>query len=115
LMARPVWFKDTIWLDNILYGPFYATAIYAFIKGKQWIRIPSIIYATMMITGVFFILTEEAFGPFHTPQLGIVVLANSSWIIFPLLILFRMGLTSQPFARSISQIPAQEIEIEKNG
>ncbi len=44
LMARPVFFKVTIWLDNLLYGPFYAVAIYAYIKGKEWIRLPSIIY-----------------------------------------------------------------------
>jgi EXPERA (EXPanded EBP superfamily) len=101
LVARPVWYKDTIWLDNILYGPFYAVAIYAFIKGKQWIRIPSIIYATMMATGVFFILTEEAFGEFHTSHLAIVTLANSSWVIFPVIILLRMGLAQHPFIRHV--------------
>src|SRR5256885_12936193 len=29
---RPVFFKVTIWLDNLLYGPFYLIAIYAYIK-----------------------------------------------------------------------------------
>ena len=43
LIARPVFFKVTIWLDNLLYGPFYLIATYAYIKGKEWIRLPSII------------------------------------------------------------------------
>jgi hypothetical protein len=29
LIARPVFFKVTIWLDNLLYGPFYLVATYA--------------------------------------------------------------------------------------
>ena len=43
LLARPVWWKMTIWIDSIFFGPYYAFAIYAFTKGKSWIRIPSII------------------------------------------------------------------------
>ncbi len=99
LLARPVWFKVTIWLDNLLYGPFYAVAIYAFIKGKEWIRLPSIVYAVSMMSGVIMILSEEAFGPYRTSHLAIVVLANASWIVFPLILLLRMGLTEHPFTR----------------
>ena len=29
-------------------------------KGKEWIRLPSIIYAVSMISGVIMILSEEA-------------------------------------------------------
>ncbi len=34
LIARPPFFKVTIWLDNLLYGPFYLIAIYAYIKDE---------------------------------------------------------------------------------
>ena len=43
LMERPIWWKVTIWWDSLLFGPYYAFAIYAFIRGREWIRIPSII------------------------------------------------------------------------
>nr|BBH93594.1 hypothetical protein KTA_17930 [Thermogemmatispora argillosa] len=99
LMARPVFFKVTIWLDDLVYGPFYLVAIYAYAKGREWIRLPSIIYAVAMIEGVVMILSEEAFGVYRSPQLGVVFAANASWIIFPLLILFRMGLREHPFSR----------------
>ncbi len=101
LMARPVFFKVTIWLDNLFYGPFYVIATYAYIKGKEWIRLPSIIYAVSMISGVIMILSEEAFGQYHTSQLALVIAANASWIIFPLLILFRFGLNEHPFTRPV--------------
>lgn len=109
LMARPVFFKVTIWLDNLLYGPFYLIAIYAYIKGREWIRLPSIIYAVSMISGVIMILSEEAFGVYHTSHLAIVVAANASWIIFPLIILFRLGLNEHPFTRTTTSVPASEI------
>jgi len=112
LMARPVFFKVTIWLDNLLYGPFYLVAIFAYWKGKEWIRLPSIIYAVSMMSGVIMILSEEAFGIHQTSHLAIVVLANISWIIFPLIILFRLGLTEHPFTRKVSAPAVSEIGVE---
>jgi len=109
LIARPVFFKVTIWLDNLLYGPFYLIAAYAYIKGKEWIRLPSIIYAVLMIEGVIMILSEEAFGQYRTPHLAMVVAANASWIIFPLIILFRMGLNEHPFTRSAASAQVSEV------
>jgi hypothetical protein len=102
LMARPVFFKVTIWLDDLLYGPFYLVAIYAYAKGREWIRLPSIIYAVAMIEGVVIILSEEAFGAYRSPHLGLVIAANASWVIFPLVILFRMGLREHPFSRPVA-------------
>ena len=43
LMARPAWWRATIWIDSLLFGPFYAAALYAFVKGKAWIRIPCLV------------------------------------------------------------------------
>ncbi len=90
LMARPVWWRATIWIDAVLFGPYYALAIYAFIRRRNWIRIPSIMYASVMLTNVTIILSEEIWGPHATPHLASVIGANASWIIAPLLLLWRM-------------------------
>lgn len=102
LMARPVWWKMTIWFDDLIYGPFYIVAIYAYTRGKEWIRIPSIIYATMMITGVTVILGEEAFGPHKAPQFIMVLAANAAWLILPAFIIYRMWSSEHPFTRAVS-------------
>src|SRR6266699_6734701 len=78
-------------------------------KGKEWIRLPSIIYAVSMMSGVMMILSEEAFGQFKTPHLALVVAANASWIIFPLIILFRFGLNEHPFTRHVESRQAIEM------
>ena len=90
LMARPQWWKNTIWLDVVFYGPFYVAALYAFIKGKNWIRIPAIFYGGMMFADVFIILGEEIAGPHATPHLPIVLLLNLPWLLIPIILTLRL-------------------------
>ena len=97
LMARPAWWRMTIWIDSLFFGPFYIVAIYAYTKGKQWIRIPSIVYASVMLTNVTIILGEEFIGEHATTAPWIVLGANLAWLVVPLVILYRMGRDPQPF------------------
>ena len=90
LMARPQWWKNTIWLDVVLYGPFYAVALYAFITGKNWIRIPAVFYSGMMFADVFIILGEEIAGPHATPHLPAVLMLNLPWLLMPILLTIRL-------------------------
>ena len=99
LMERPMWWKMTIWIDVLFFGPFYAFAIYAYTKGREWIRIPSFLYAAVMMTNVTIILGEEMFGSHPTPNLPIVLLANASWFLMPVLIIYRMARDAHPFTR----------------
>ena len=105
LYARPVWWRATIWIDVLLFGPFYFIAIYAFAKGKNWIRLPCIIYSSVMLTNVSIILSEEIWGPHATPQILAVLGANASWIIFPVLIIGRMWQSDQPFSVKAASQP----------
>ncbi len=99
LMARPPWWKATIWLDSVFFGPYYAAAIYAFIKGKEWIRIPTFIYSSILFTNVFIIMSEEYFGPHATPSPGMVTLANAPWFLFPIFLIWKMWKNEHPFTR----------------
>jgi len=104
LMARPAWWRATIWIDSLFFGPFYVVAIYAFTKGKDWIRVPSFIYASVMLTNVTIILFEEFAGSYPTPRPGIVFLANLAWLTFPMIIIARMWLAgTHPFTREVDR------------
>lgn len=98
LIARPAWWKATIWIDSVFFGPFYAFAIYAYIKGKNWIRFGSIVWASVMLTNVTIILFEETMGEHASPELGRVWLANLAWLLFPVLTLYRMWKSPKPFS-----------------
>lgn len=108
LLARPAWWKMTIWIDDLFYGPFYVVAIYAFVKGKNWIRIPSVFYAGMLFATVVIILGEEKAGPYASPNFAVVLLANLPWLLFPLIIAARMFRSTAPFSgTSSATIPAR--------
>lgn len=108
LMARPPWWRATIWIDQLFFGPFYIFAIYSFTKGKEWIRIPSIIYASVMMTNVTIILFEETVGKYASDSLWAVYGANASWIIFPALIIYRMRDTCHPFTEKVKKTEDEE-------
>ena len=97
LMARPVWWKVTVLIDAVFFGPFYLFGIFAFLKKRNWIKIPSIIYSSVMLTNVVIILGEEIYGPYASPQLLVVLLVNLPWLLIPLLIIYRMSRTEKPF------------------
>lgn len=98
-MARPAWWKMTIWIDDLFFGPFYIVAIYAYIRGKEWIRIPSLIYGSTLFTVVLIIMSEEVGGIHATPHLPIVFLANLPWLVFPIYIIYRMWRYPHPFTQ----------------
>jgi hypothetical protein len=97
LIARPAWWRMTIWIDSLLFGPFYVFAIYAWTKGKNWIRIPSIIWASVMMTNVTIILGEELMGLHATPGPLLVLALNAPWFLFPIYVIKRMYSTETPF------------------
>ncbi len=106
LMARPAWWRATIWIDSLLFGPFYAAALYAFVKGKEWIRIPCFVWAGLMFANVNIICMEELVGSFPTPNRPVVLLANLPWWSFPMLLTWRMA-KEHPFTREPTKAVAR--------
>jgi hypothetical protein len=109
LMARPQWWKMTIWIDVLFYGPFYVLALYAFLKGKDWSRIPAIFYSGMMFMGVSIILGEEIAGPHATPHFPLVLGLNLPWLLMPIFLTLRLR-KEHPFARLARQISTHSLD-----
>ena len=101
---RAPWYRATVWIDALLFGPFYLFAIYAFVKGRSWIRLPAMVWAGMMIANVTIILFEELAGPTPTPAPAIVVMANLPWLLVPFSVVWRLR-KEDPFA-SVEPKPA---------
>jgi hypothetical protein len=99
LMARPPFFRMTIWIDAIAFGPFYAAAIYAFIRGRDWIRVPALVWSGLMAANVLIILMDERYGVTPAPNFGLVLAANLTWLLFPLAMVLRMR-RDHPFQRA---------------
>ncbi|SRR5712692_3160670 len=91
LLARPAFWRMTIWIDVLWNGPFYVAAIYALIRGRDWIRLPALVWCGSMTAVVLIILAEEYSGVHATPHFGIVLVLNLPWLVLPLATLIRMA------------------------
>jgi hypothetical protein len=105
LMERPMWWRMTIWIDTLFFGPYYVFAIYAFIKGRDWIRIPTLIYASVMLTNVTIILGEEFGGPTPARVPFVVMLVNLPWLLVPSYLIYRMWRNEHPFTVPVAPEP----------
>lgn len=101
-MHPPVWMRIVTGLSTFVYGPFYVLLAWALLKGKNWIQLPAVIYATMIssITG-FIVFGVEFFGEPHLQtQNPLKFLAfNTPYVLLPLLLLARMR-KPEPFTRA---------------
>jgi hypothetical protein len=102
LWARPAWYRATIWLDVLVFGPFYAAAIYAFAAGRDWIRIPAVVWGSVLFTNVFIILSDELWGVHATPSPAVVVGANLPWLLMPFLVGWRVLRSPHPFTEEVA-------------
>jgi len=81
----------TIWIDVVWNGPFYVAAVYAIIRGREWIRVPALVWCGSMAAVVLIILSEEYSGVHKTPHFGFVLALNLPWLLLPLGTLIRMA------------------------
>jgi hypothetical protein len=104
LMARPAFWRMTIWIDVVWNGPFYVAAIYAIARGKEWIRIPALVWSGSMTAVVLVILSEEYSGVYRSPHFWVVLLLNLPWLALPVLTAGRMA-RAHPFTQEVPAPP----------
>lgn len=97
LLARAAWYRATVWLDVLVFGPFYACALYAWIRGREWIRLPSILWASLMFTHVLVVLFDELKGEHPAPQPSAVLASNAAWFLVPIAVVARLWRSEHPF------------------
>ena len=80
LMAREPWWRATIWLDVLGFGPFYVVAIYAFAKGRDFIRVPAFVWSGVMFANVV-IIPKNTVEVLAVPQSAIVLENNNYYVM----------------------------------
>lgn len=98
----PVWMRFVTGLSAFVYGPFYLVLVYALARGRNWIQVPAVMYATAItvITGVV-VFGAEFFGEDPAMRVQNVpkfLSLNLPYVLVPILLLARMR-KEKPFAR----------------
>ena len=62
-----------------------------------------IAFASVMLTNVTIILGEEFMGEFASPNILAVLGANASWVIVPILLIWRMWDAEHPFTKPTTE------------
>lgn len=91
VLARPVWFQAAIWLEVLVQAPFYAIAIFAFLRQLNWIRTPAIVYSTVLLTIMPIVLAEQYFGEHRTAKPLLVTAVYGPYVVMPILLLLRVS------------------------
>jgi hypothetical protein len=61
--ANPRFVQVTVgFVSALLFGVFYLVLIYAFVRGREWIRLPATFYAGMIVMGTSVYLAVGALG-----------------------------------------------------
>jgi hypothetical protein len=51
ILVDPRFVQVTVGTSAVLFGVFYLVLIYAFVRGREWIRLPAVFYAGMVVMG----------------------------------------------------------------
>ena len=103
------WISIMIYYE-ILQIPYFFIATYAMAYELNWIRIPSIIYASHVVTTVSSILSEMYYSRLiNNSQKMILYSFYVPYLLLPLLILFVFSSTPMPFEKNIS-LPKRRLE-----
>ena len=96
-LDTPPWLTLISAVDGFLYGPFYLLLAYAFVRGRDWIRMPAICWASIICFGTAFYLTMELWTERYRNNPLMVVLVNGPYFAIPLATAIRLRKPS-PFA-----------------
>lgn len=115
LAANPRFVQTASGISAVVFGTYYVAAIYAFIRGRDWIRLPTFLYAGMIVQSTALFLTVGLVGdaPLFRTVCGSaysgfdytftdvpkVVFGNVPYIVVPLLLVVRMW-RPKPFGRA---------------
>lgn len=91
MLKAPLSMRIMFGIDAWVFGPFYVVLAYAFIRRRNWIRIPAILFSSAMIYSVVVYYLMEALSEHAADtDLPMVMLISGPYTIVPFLLLYRM-------------------------
>jgi hypothetical protein len=90
LLAPPTSLQVQVTVSAFVFGPFYLLLVWAFVTGRDGIRMPAIVYVAAMVYGMVVFLGTELLGPLPPTNLPKFLAFNVPYLVIPLLLAWRM-------------------------
>jgi hypothetical protein len=95
-------------LSPFVFCPFYLVSIFAIVTRREWIRIPIIIYSSILFVDLSAFFVEGIWGEMPSPNMWIFTAGYGYYQIFPIIAIARMW-NDHPFTtRSPKVAPKKE-------
>jgi hypothetical protein len=86
LGTPPLWFRAMTWFEVLVYPFFCAASCIAIYRGlgkSRWIRLPAVVFASIVGYSFLFIVAEYTFGSYKNPAPWIFMSAYLPFFILP--------------------------------
>jgi hypothetical protein len=103
LCANPLWIKWLSVLSPVFFTPFYSIAIPAILAKKDWIRIPCVIYASILFVDLTAFFAEGLYGEAPSPNMWLFTAGYGPYLVMPLFILARFW-HDDPFGNQANKV-----------
>lgn len=91
LLDRLLSIRVMFGIDAFVFGTFYIVLVYAFVRRRNWIRMPALLYGAAMFYSVVVYVLMGAFSERAAEtNLPMVLLIGAPYTIIPLLLVWRM-------------------------
>jgi hypothetical protein len=98
LLHPPISLEIQTFVSAFVFGPFYLVLVYAFATGRDWVRMPAVVYVAAMVYGMVVFLGTEFLGGMPPTNLAKFFGFNLPYLVMPLLLGIRMR-GRHPFSR----------------
>ncbi len=90
LLNAPFVFRVQVAVSAFVFGPFYLVLVYALLTGRNWIRLPAIVYVSAMVYGMVLLFGAEFLGELPPTNVPRFLAFNLPYLVVPLLLAYRM-------------------------
>jgi len=88
--VMPFYVRALMILSLFAFGPMDVLVVYAFVRRREWIRIPALVFAGAQIAAMTTYFLIEALGDIPPRSWPLLVAANGPYLLFPALLVFRL-------------------------
>ncbi len=102
----PLWLRIMCTIDGYVFGACYPVFIYAFVRGRNWVRIPALLYGSAIVYSTLVYFGWEFLDEANRAEANLlaVFVVNIPYTVVPLLLMWRVR-HPEPFTQGAVQKP----------